>query len=99
MGPGDDDYAMLSLPLVCRAFHRSCVSVVILAFRLASRLRQVADTLPPGQPSASSLGWLLGHTWGAIIEAKGFLEDGADLERRTSAFAAAPRAVSSLRVL
>ena len=57
------------------------------------------DGGPPGQPSASSLGWLLGHTWGAIIEAKGFLEDGADLERRTSAFAAAPRAVSSLRVL
>lgn len=92
---GDNDYAMLVLPLVCTAFRDACVSDTVAAFRLASRLRQVVDVLPANRPTSASMAWLIGHTWSAILEATKFFQ-GKDSERRLLAFHATPGAEDSL---
>lgn len=93
----DDDYAMLVLPLVCRNFYDASVSAALTACRLASRMRQVADALPERRPGGGErLGWLIGHTWGAIADATRFFQDDTQLMQCLHAFCAAPRGSSSL---
>ena len=95
---GDDDFSMLQLPLVCSAFERACRVPAVSACRLASRVRQVAEALPPAGPTCCNLGaWLIGHTWGAILEAQKFFE-APGAEQRVAAFAATLRGVESLQV-
>ena len=95
----EDDYAMLTLPLVCHAFRCHCESATLAACRLASRLRQVADTLPPGQPDSDRFGWIVGHVWGALVQAQDFIEGSAEQRRRLPAFASAPHGTASLQTI
>ena len=94
---GDDDYAMLILPLVCRVFRHACLCPSVAAYRLASRVRQVVDALPPspgGEPSP----WLIGHAWGAVLAVQRFFQDD-QAERRAAAFLITPGGVPSLQAL
>ncbi|KAL1518624.1 hypothetical protein AB1Y20_002912 [Prymnesium parvum] len=95
----DDDYAMLVLPLVCRALRRLCVHAALAACRLASRVRQVVDALPARRAKPQPLAWVIGHAWGALVEAKAFFAEGRSLQQRVDAFEAVPAALATLRTL
>ena len=90
----DDDFAQLSLPLVCRAFRQACDGVVVSACRLASRMRQVAEALSNEEGPSP---WLVGHAWGALLQARCFFEQGA--EQSANTFAATPGGADSLRAI
>lgn len=101
-----DDYHMLTIPLISRAFQRSCELPAVEATRLASRLRQVAHAvvLLPPQPHAGSAGepppedWAIGHAWGALKATERYLRGGAAGEQLNH-LAAAPDGLESLRAL
>lgn len=93
----DDDYHMLTLPLVCSALGRACRTPAVEAARLASRLRQVADSVAP---AAEIDEWGLGHAWGALTAAQAFLDVPAPaFDSRIALLAAAPSGMQSLRLI
>ena len=67
----DDDYHMLTAPLVCGAFARACNGDDLAAARLASRLRQVAAAIVEAAMPLTSE-WAVSHAWGALTAAHEF---------------------------
>lgn len=68
----DDDYHMLTLPLVGRDFLAGfSTSLALWAARLGSRLRQVAGGVVGSDIYGSE--WALAHAWGALRAADEFL--------------------------
>lgn len=81
----DDPYHMLTLPSVSHSWRSACSSASLVALRLASRLRMVAEMLET-IPSGPLDEWALGHAWAAIVEYERLhqsLDGGLDLIRAT----------------
>jgi len=98
----DNDYNMLTLPLVSTSFRRACALPAVEATRIASRLRQVVHGVV--LPASASAGggsevdeWSLGHIWGALQMVQGYL--GGHCTERLRYLAAAPEGLDSLKSL
>lgn len=98
----DDDYHMLTLPVVCSTFHSACVaSLQCVACRLASRLRQVRRCVVEPRMNISESEWALAHAWGALQAAQAFFATSSmqQLLSRIEALAASPEGIASMRDL
>ena len=94
-----DDYHMLTLPVVSLAFWRACTSSdAICGARLASRLRQVVACVVEPNVSLQSNEWGLAHAWGGLQAARQFFElPPGDHDLRPPGWAAAPAAAGEER--
>ena len=90
----DDDYHMLTAPLVCGAFARACNGDDLSAARLASRLRQVAAAIVEAAMPLTSE-WAVSHAWGALTAAHEFLGGPAPTAATTAAAAHSPAAAAA----
>lgn len=71
----EDDYHMLTLPLVCTTFRALCLTPALRAGRIASRLRLVLEVLK-GHDLRTNV-WAIGHAWGALHAARDYLRSHA----------------------
>ncbi len=94
----DDDFQVLTMPLVSVAFRRAARQPAVAAVRLASRLRQVVagacispDRVYAEQPRGGApMGWRFGHAWAALDAARAFLvQEGESSSHRWSVLDAA----------
>ena len=82
----DDPYHMLTLPSVSHSWRSACSSASLVALRLASRLRMVAEMLATMSSSGPLDEWALGHAWAAIVQYERlhqYHDGGLDLMRAT----------------
>lgn len=107
----DDDYHMLTLPLVSSAFRRACTTGAGGATRFASRLRQVSRCVVDPNVDITNSEWGLAHVWGALQAINRYfpppegegqaaeMSHHALLTSRLADLATAPGGVASLRRL